>query len=149
MVNFGAPHSEYFPRIFLGFTAVNELQLGIGNVFYIPKLTEISNAVSFLYLGCSLQPAASWCCMSSSQNLKVSKVYVPELQKVTVASFSMLEDAGKRKQDFLSESLELTTLPVRNVLNHQAVDNNETSFHVTIMQGLWLRCFWIPYEMAN
>lgn len=104
VVSVGAFHSEYFPRIFLGFTAETELQLGIGKVFYILKLTEISNAVSFLYLGCSLKPAASCCWMSSSQNLKVSKVYVPELQKVTMAAFSVLEILRKRKRGFKSES---------------------------------------------
>lgn len=111
VVSVGAPHSEYFPRIFLGFTTVYELQLGIGNIFYILKLTKISNAVSFSYLGCSLQPAASCCWVSSSQNLKVSKVYVPELQKVTMAAFSVLEDLGRRKRDFRLENSWIHSIP--------------------------------------
>lgn len=106
----GARHSEYYPRILLGFTALNELQLGSGKVFYILKLTEISNAVSFLDLGCSPQPAASHCWMSSSQNLKLSKVYVPELQKVTMAAFSVLQDLLREQE---------TGFHVRQCLNSQ------------------------------
>lgn len=54
--------------------------------------------------------------MSSSQNLKVAKVYAPELQKETITAFSVQDLLREQETGILGQKvLELTTVPIRNV----------------------------------